>query len=241
MKTVQVRKNAFLMLGVLALVTLVMSGCLKEGTSSSTSTPKTYISLMHLAPWAPPVQVYFDDKQASSAINPGTVATTYSALDPGVYAISFKTTADSLVANLGTNLYDTLRYYTLLLYNTDSMHVAAARIYDDFSVLSADKAVFRFFHMSPDVGDVDVYLNNTMVASGRSYADNTSSDYYNQFTPVAADTYTVSVKAAGTDSLIGQSISVPMNIQNAYTIYLKGKKNGTDVNSIGVDYLIAAD
>jgi hypothetical protein len=239
MKTVQVRKNAFLMLG-LAFMTLAMSGCLKEG-ASSTSTPKTYISLMHLAPWAPPVQVYFDNKQASSAINPGTVATTYSALDPGVYGISFKTTADSLVASLGTSLYDSLRYYTLLLYNTDSMHVAAARIYDDYSVLSPDKSVFRFFHMSPDVGDVDVYLNNTMVASGRSYADNTSSDYYNQFTPFTADTYTVSVKAAGTDSLIGQSISIPMSPQNAYTIYLRGKKNGTGANSIGVDYLIAAD
>jgi hypothetical protein len=120
------------------------------------------------------------------------------------------------------------------------MHVAATKIYDDYSVLTSDKAFFRFFHVSPDVGDVDVYLNNTMVASSRSYADNTFTDYYNQFTGVAPDTYTVSVKAAGTDSLIGQSISVPMSVTGAYTLYLRGKKNGTGINSIGVDYLIAA-
>lgn len=228
------------MLGVLAFVTVIMSGCLKE-SASSTSAPKTYLSVMHLAPWGPPVQVYFDDKQASSAINPGIVSTSYSALDPGIYSISFKTTTDSLVSSLGTALYDSLRYYTLLLYNTDSMHVAAARIYDDFSVLTPDKSFIRFFHMSPDVGNVDVYLNNTMIASSRSFADNTSSDYYNQFNGIAPDNYTVTVKAAGTDSTIGQSISIPMAAPNAYTIYLRGKKNGTGVNAIGVDYLLAAD
>ncbi|WP_209140811.1 MULTISPECIES: DUF4397 domain-containing protein [Niastella] len=238
----QVRKNAFLMLGILAFVAVAMSGCLKEAKTSA-PTPKTYISLMHLAPWGPPVEVYFDNTKASSAINAGTVASSYSALDPGIFAISFKKGGgDSLVASIPAALYDSSKYFTLLLYNYDSTHVAATRITDDYSQLTSDRSFFRFFHMAPEIGDVDVYFDNTMVSSTRSFADNVSVDYYNQFTGVTPSNYTVSVKKSGTDSVIAQSTSTfPLTQFNAFTIYLRGKKSGTGINAIGIDYLQSVD
>jgi hypothetical protein len=241
MKTVQVRKNVFLYLGALSFLTVVLSGCLKESASSS-STPKTYISLMHLASRAPSIEVYFDATQKSSAISSGTVASGYSAIDPATFAINFKKAgSDSLVASLGTSRYDSSKYYTLLLYNYDSTHARAVRIIDDFTVLSSTKAVFRFFHMSPDIGDVDLYFDNNLIASGRQYADNTISDYWNQFAETTSATVNVYVKKAGSDSVIAQASSVYLNVQNAYTIYLKGIKGGTGTNAIGVDVLQAAD
>jgi hypothetical protein len=241
MKTVQVRKNVFLFLGALSFLTVLLSGCLKESASSS-STPKTYVSLMHLASRAPSIEVYFDATKASSAINPGTVASAYSALDPATFAVNFKKAgSDSLVASLGTSRYDSSKYYTLLLYNYDSTHARAVRIIDDFSVLSSTKAVFRFFHLCPDVGDVDLYFDNNLIAPGRQYADNTISDYWNQFAETPAATVNVYVKKAGSDSVIAQASSVYLNMQNAYTIFLKGIKGGTGTNAIAVDVLQAAD
>ena len=241
MKTVQVRKNAFLVLGILAFVSVGLSGCIKEANSSTVS-PKTYISLLHLAPWAPAVEVYFNDKQASSAIGTGTVASSYSALDPGVYAIGFKKAgSDSVVASLSTSLYDSSEYSTLLLYNLDSTHVGAVKIADDYSVLTTDKSFIRFFHLAPELDDVDLYLDGTLVSSGRSYADNVSIGYYNQFSGITPGTFTLTVKKSGADSVISQLSSVTLSQGNAFTIYLRGKKSGTGINAIGIDYLQSVD
>lgn len=241
MKTVQVRKNAFLFLGALSFLSVLLSGCLKEATNSPT-TPKTYISLMHMAPRAPAIQVFFDDVQASSSISPGSVSAAYSALDPDMFAINFKKAgSDSLVANLATTLYDSSKYYTLLLYNSDSTHARAVRIEDDFSVLTNDKAYYRFFHMSPDLGGVDLYFDNTLIESSRQYADNTVSSYFHQFFPIANSSINVYVKKAGSDSVIAQGSNVYLNQGNAYTIYLRGIKGGTGANAIGVDVLQAVD
>ncbi|WP_177193697.1 DUF4397 domain-containing protein [Niastella yeongjuensis] len=236
----QVRKNAFWVLGVLAFVSVALSSCLKQ-TSNSTSAPKTYISLMHLAPWSPAVEVWFNDKQASSAIAAGSVST-YSALDPGVYAIGFKKAgSDSIVASISNSLYDSLEYATLLLYNIDSTHVGAAKIADDYSMLTNDKAFFRFFHLAPEIEDVDVYFDNNLISSGRSYADNVYSSYYNQFSPVTPAAVTVTVKKSGTDSTISSLSGVNLTQFNAFTIYLRGKKSGTGANAIGIDYLQSVD
>jgi hypothetical protein len=243
MKTVQVRKNAFLILGALSFVSLLLSGCLKE-TTTTAPTPKTYMSLMHLAPRAPSIQVYFNGstEPASSSIASGAVASAYSALDVGAYGISFKKSGtDSVVASLGTALYDSLEYYTLLLYNIDSTHVGAARIKDDYSVLTIDRSYFRFFHMSPDIGPVDLYFDNSVVDVGRQHADNTQSDYYNQFNGTTPNTYSLTVKKAGSDSVIAQRSSVFLAQGQAYTIYLKGIKGGTGNSQISLEYLQAAD
>lgn len=241
MKTVQVRKKAFLFLGALAFVSVLLSGCLKEA-QNTTVTPKTYVSLMHLAPRAPAVEVYFDNTKASSAISYGMVSPSYSALEPDAFAISFKKAAtDSLVASLPTAIYDSLKYYTLLLYNTDPTHVGALRIEDDFRNLTSDRSFYRFFHLSPDIGTVDVYLDNTLIEPGRQYADNASIGSYNMFTSVTPNTHSVVVKKASSDSVIATLSSVTLTAGVPFTLYLKGIVGGTGSNAVMVDYLQAAD
>ncbi|OQP63296.1 hypothetical protein A3860_25750 [Niastella vici] len=242
MKTVQVRKNAFLFLGALSFLTVLLSGCLKEA-ASSTSPVKTFVSLLHLAPKAPSVEVYFDNTKASSAITAGSVSPTYSALDPAIFAITFKkASSDSVVASLSTASYDSLKHYTLVLYNPDSMHVSALRMVDDFSPLvDVSKTHYRFFHLAPEIGPVDVYLNTTKIESSREYADIASTTYYNQFFQVSPNTYDITVKKAGTDSVIAQTYSVTMGGGYAYTLYLKGLTGKTGTTALGVDYLMASD
>jgi hypothetical protein len=241
---VQVRKNAFLFLGALSFLTVLLSGCLKEAQNTTVS-PRTYVSLLHLAPWSPAVDVYFDNTKATStAIGFGMVSPNYSSLEPAAFAISFKkASGDSLVASLPTAVYDSLKYYTLLLYNSDKDHVAAARIQDDYSVLTTDKAYYRFFHLGADVGDVDVYFDNTIIEQGRTYADNiTVSNFYNQYAGITSTSHTVTVKKAGTDVVVATGAApVPFTAGDAYTLYLKGVSGGTGASAPTVEYLIAAD
>jgi hypothetical protein len=243
MKTVQVRKNVFLFFGALSFLTLLLSGCLKE-TKNTETPPKTFVSLLHLAPRAPAVTVYFNSAQASQGINPGTVSATYSAVDPGIFSVTFKKfNSDSIVASVGADAYDSLHYYTLLLYNYDSVKVKAVRIEDDFSVL-ADKtrSYYRFFHLAPDMGPVDVYLDNKMLETGRQNIDNVYSNAFNQFNAATPGSYNVVVKKAGSDSVIAQTYSpMFMGAGAAYTIYLRGIKSGSGANALGVDYLQALD
>jgi hypothetical protein len=241
MKIVQVRKSLFLAAGTLAFLITLLTGCLKD-VKNTPVTPKTYLSLMHLAPRAPAVEVYFNTTKASSAISSGAVSSSYSALDPDLFSITFKKAGgDSVVASLTADYYDSLKYYTLLLFNTDSTHASAVKIQDDFSVLTTDKAYYRFFHMSPDIGNVDLYFDNTLVQSGRQYADNTNGYFYNQFSAQTPGSPTVYVKKAGTDSVISQLSSVSMSAANAYTIFLKGIPGGTGNNTPGIGVLQAAD
>jgi len=241
MITVQVRKNGLLIVGALSFLTMLLSGCLKESTSS-TYTPKTYISIMHLAPRSPAVQIFINNQPSSSGINPGTVSSSYTAFDPAVLGFTFKKSGgDSVVTSLPSAVYDSLNYYTLLLYNPDSTHVQALRIQDDFSVLNTTQTFYRFFHLCPDVGNVDLYFDNNIIESGRQYADIAATSYYNQFFSKTPSTYSIYVKKAGTDSVIAQASSVSLAAANAYTIYLKGMKGGTGSNALTVDILQAAD
>jgi Domain of unknown function (DUF4397) len=239
MKTVQIRKNMLLVAGALSFIAL-LTGCIKD-VSNTPPSLKTYISIMHLAPRAPAIELYFNGAKASSAINPGIVSSSYAALDPSTFSVDFKKAgSDSLVANIQADIYDSLKFYTLLLYNIDSTHARAVKIEDDFSSLTTDKAYFRFFHMSPDIGNVDVYFDNTPVSTSREYADNVVGSYYNQFSPMTSNTYTIYVKKAGSDSVIAQANQVPLSPGGAFTIFLKGISGGTGNNAVGINVLQAA-
>jgi hypothetical protein len=94
MKTVQFRKRNLVFYSALATIAfVVLSSCLK---SVDTTPPKkqTYISLLHLAPAAPAVDVYLNNtKSTATPIPSGSFFSRYSALDPSFYSIVFKRVA----------------------------------------------------------------------------------------------------------------------------------------------------
>jgi hypothetical protein len=241
---VQVRKhNVLLLIGALSFVAVLVSGCLKS-VDNTPQRPKAFVSVMHLAPRAPSVDIFFNDTKASNAAFPsGGYSSYYSPVDPGFFSINFKKGGgDSLVASLSANQYDSLKFYTILLYNTTTPdnRVQAVGIHDDYRDLSDLKSLYRFFHMSPDIGEVDVYFNNEVWESGRQYADNVfGSSFYNQFQQKTANSYNIVVKKAGSDSVIAQT-NASFATYQAYTIFLKGMIGGSGANELGVKVLQAA-
>jgi hypothetical protein len=240
------KTKAILFWSVAACFTIALSGCLK--TSEPTKTPaKAYISILHLAttPPAPSLEIYFNTSKVSDPFAAGTVSPIYSAVDKGFFAVSFKKAgSDSLVAALSADQYDSLGFYTIMLYNQPGGAANAMMIQDDFSDLTLDKVFVRFFHASPGIsnlGSVDFYMDNTKISTGRSLADNQYGSYLNEFQPTTTGTHNFQVKLSSNDSLITSVNDVTLLSGNAYTIYLKGNPGGASPNNVALGVLRAAN
>lgn len=244
----QKRKANIFLWVMVALAGITMSGCLKS-SDPQPQPAQSYISIMQLAtmPPAPAVDIYFNDKKVSSnAFTPGAVSAMYSPVDKGIFSVTFKKAGgDSIVASIPVDQYDSLGFYTVMVYNRPDGSASALRIEDDFSDLTLDKPYFRFFHASPtiaDLGPVDLYIGNNKVSSQRMLADNESGPYYNEFQASTVGYHKIQVKLSRNDSLLVESATdVNMLAGNAYTIYLAGNKGGTGANALTIGALRAAN
>jgi hypothetical protein len=227
---------------VLAVVLVVgtLAGCMKTGTGSQNNNKVSFVTLMHMAPFASSTEVYFNGDKKTSAIAAGTFSTSYGQVPPGSYEVKFKVAgSDSVLSTIAADTYDSLGFYTLVLFNRADSSIGSMKIDDDFSSLSLSNANYRFFNFCPDAPNVDLFLNSTKVQPGRHTADNEYGSYYNAFQTMAAGGYSVTVKNAGTDSVIASLPSVTLQAGAAYTIFLAGKK-GSSTNPISVNVLQAA-
>ena len=220
---------------------ITLTSCLKSGTTSTTTTPPiTYLSIIDMALQAPPLETYFNATKVSAAIAPGSWSQAYSAVQPGSYAVVFKkATADSVVASIPTASYDSAKYYSFIIYNDQPNSAKAFTAYDDFTGITYDKPYVRFLHLSQDAGQVDFYLGATKLFNSRQLADNQNVTIYNNFTGTPPGTYTLQAKVAGTDSVIASN-SFSFMAGNAYTIFLGGLKNGTGSNALSINVLMAS-
>jgi hypothetical protein len=245
--TVRKMKTNILQSGIaMALAVAILSGCLKSTGDNPRPPAKTYISIMHLAPTAPALDVFFNDERVSNtSFSPGAVTPIYNPVDRGAFSIKFKKGGvDSVVAQVPLAQYDSAKFYTLFIYNQQANGPAnAVRIKDDFSdvISNATKPYYRFFHASPNTGIVDFYIDNVKLESGRAAADNASSELLNKFIGTTSGSHSIQVKLAGTDTVIAALNLVDFLNGNAYTIYLKGLTGGTGLNELSVGVLRAAN
>ena len=216
--------------------------CSKTGSSLST-TPITYLTLINEATYSGTTSVYLNDTLATPAggIAAGTFSKKYGTIRPGYYDVKFESASSgNLLSEIPSSDYDTLNFYTLILYNTAGGDtVQSFKVWDNFSTLSSTNANYRFFNLSPDESNVDLYLNNSIVSQNRTIADNASNNLYNAFQPTTAGTYAITVKAAGKDSVIatlGQNAAMANG--NAYTIFLSGNV-GSSSNPLQINILQA--
>lgn len=220
---------------------ILFSGCLKSDTPPP-SNPKTYISLLHLAPTGPALDVYFNESKVSNApFTPGSITSGYNAVDKGNYTVRFKkATSDSLVTEIPFAQYDSLAFYSIFLYNEqENGPVHALRIKDDFLGLENTKPYYRFFHGSPNTGAIDIYIDNVLLESDRTAADNVGMNILNKFTAISSGHHVIDVKLAGTDTVIA-TLNTEFIPGNAYTLYLKGLENGVDNNKLTLGVLRAS-
>ncbi len=205
---------------------------------------RAYVSVMHLAPTAPAFDIFFNDtKVSTNAFNPGSVSGAYNPVERGDFAINLKKAGgDSLVAVVPLRRYDSLHFYTILVFNLQANGPAqAVRIEDKFDNITSGKSYYRFFHASPDVGPVDLYVDNAKIQSGRGMADNATQESLNTFGEINQGSHTFEVKLAGTDSVLVTKSFIDLTAGNAYTLYLRGLGGGSGASQLSLEFLRAAN
>lgn len=223
------RKFTFLAV-LLIFVIFAQPGCSKTGTSYTTSSV-TYLSLINAAALSSNLSVLLNDTAATvtGGIAPGHYSQKYGTVRPGTYDIKFEVaTSDSLLSEIPSAVFDTLNFYTLLVYTVPQTGVVRATfIQDDFSTLSSMQGNYRFFNLCSTHPKVDLYLNSTVVQQGRTTADNATNFLLDGFQTATPATYTITAKTAGTDSVIVSVGNVSLVAGNAYTIFLSGVDGST--------------
>jgi hypothetical protein len=227
---------------LLGFVLFLGTGCAKTGSNLTTS-PVTYLSLINASALSSNVTVLLNDTLAtvSGGIAPGQYSPKYGTVRPGTYDIKFEVaSSDSLLSEIPGSAFDTLNFYTLVLYTVPQTGVVnAASILDDFSTLSSSQANYRFFNLCSTHTKVDLYLNSTLVSQGRTTADNVGNNSLNGFQTTSTGTYTVVAKSAGTDSVIVSVGNISLVGGNAYTIFLSGV-DGSAANPLLINVLQAS-
>ena len=218
------KKSGLAVLFFVFILVFGWAGCSKTG-SSLTINPVSYLSVINEATYSGAVNVYLNDTIATQQpISAGTFSPQYGTIRPGNYAVKFVgATVDTTLGQVAQSLFDTLNFYTLVLYNPPAAGSAAQamKIWDDFSSISTANANYRFFNLCADYPSVDLYFNNTLVQPGRTTADNAGNQSLNSFLAVPPGNYTMTVKMAGTDSVVA-TINAGMLQGDVYTVFLGG-------------------
>jgi hypothetical protein len=199
-----------------------LTSCMK----SSNPEPVTYARLAFFSgsPVNFSTDIYKDNSKLGSnlRLNAGGILTT----DPGNFKIELKkSTNDSSLTSI-TAVYDTLKYYTHVVFGEAPISMIRIDEENNFKNLASDRANFRFFNLSTDLGPVDLLISGTVVQGNRSYMDFTSGQYQS-FSPTNSGAYLIRVNKAGTTEEIATKNDISLSAGHAYSIFLTGKLGNT--------------
>ena len=105
---------------------------------------------------------------------------------------------------------------------------------DDLTPPAAGKAHVRFVHLSPDAPAVDVALANggPVLFGNRTFKQSTD------FAPLAAGTYDLEVRVAGTNTVALSLPGVTLKPGRIYTVYAKGLLSGSGPAALGAGIIV---
>jgi hypothetical protein len=218
-----------------------ITGCSKSTSNANPPQTATYVSVMNLAPWGPTVNIYLNGVLSTpNPIPPGSFSNAYGTLPPGTYDFQFKKGTDSVVAEVPATNYDSLTFYTMILYNTGpNSAVKAYRVQDDFTQVQVNSTNYRFFNLSPDTLTVDLFFNGMPVSTGRTMYDNlVPGSSFNTFLPLVGDSYNIQVKQSGNGQVIASSTGMALLQGAAYTVFLSGSSH-SQTNPLTINVLRA--
>lgn len=228
------KKNHFLAAIALLLAITGLTSCLKNDTQPQK--PYFFMAVINAAPLPYALDVYINSTKTSGNVvfNSGLLLTP----EPGTINLSFKPyNKDSLVATEITQ-YDTLKYYTHLVYGNAPASVYVIDETDNFTNdLSTNQAHVRFYNLSPNIGSVDIYVNDTKVYTGRTFEDFVYTDTFNKLSHLNTGTVKLTAKAAGTDTVIATKENVTLENGKIYTMFVSGLSGNTDTLKPSINIL----
>ncbi|MFY7900056.1 MAG: DUF4397 domain-containing protein [Chitinophagaceae bacterium] len=209
-----------------AFVLMALVACEKEATEQSATNSTAAVAVLHAAPGAPTVDLVVDGlvPKYSRRLTYGITALSGGAGNGQIYVPllagtrNIKVSADSGRTNVfNADLpFEVNKSYTAIVYDTLSAarnSLLVARLEDNLSVPATGQVHARFIHASPRGGAWDVTFlrtsatpNDSVTLTNRYYLGATPNvTTLSAFTPLPAGTYTLKIKAAGTQNVVFSS------------------------------------
>lgn len=198
---------------VLGLVSLM-------ATSAFAAESKARVRVVHASPDAPAVDVWVNGAPAFTNA-PFKGITPYAELDGGNYDVQVVPAgATSPVVIKGTLGFGAGKDYTVIA--VGKLANIAPLVLEDNNAIPADgKAHVRFIHASPDAPAVDI-----AVKGGPVLFKNVAFKGVGEYLPVAAGTYDLQVRLAGTDTVALSVPGVKLDNKTVYTVFAMGLAGG---------------
>jgi Domain of unknown function (DUF4397) len=210
----------------------------KKDTKDEPTPEQTYAKVLvtHASPDAPSVDLLVDDTKVNTTALTYTSSTGYLQVKSGTRNIKVNAAGTSTsVINANVPFTENKNYS---LFAIDSLSkIGALLVEDDLTAPAAGKAHVRFIHLAPGAPAVDVAVTGGAVVFG-----NTSFKKGTAFTPLAAGTYNLEVRVAGTIPPASPAVLLLPNIQltagKIYTVFAKGFLTGTGPQALGAQIIV---
>jgi len=170
----------------------------------------------------------------NSYIYPGG-ASGYITIPDSVQSLNFKKAANK--SNYNSNyLFSTPLRLNIPDSTSHTLFVAGETtdkcfLVKDTTASASGGALIRFVHASPNVPATDVSVGDSVSFKNRSFKS------VSGYVPISAGTKKLVVKQAGSSTSLLNNIAITVTPGYTYTLYLKGKVNGTGNSAIGFGLL----
>lgn len=219
------------MIGMMCLLTLLLSSCLKNRDNDYVQLPPAaLISAINASPDSPPLDFLLDKNQANNyPIKYGHILD-YIAAYTGKRVASFYVSGANQKIASDTITLDANRYYSLFLSN--SVNTPDLLLLKDTLSRPADSmAVVRFVDLSTNAPAVDLGIQGgTVLATNKAYKS------YTSFIPIKGNTtYTLEARQTGTSTVLVSLSNIRLQAGSIYTIWLHGLTGTTDQTRLTLD------
>ena len=191
------------------------------------------VMVVHASPDAPGVDLLVDGTKKNSAALNFPNNTGYLELEAGTRNLKVNVAGTTTtVINADVPFTKDMSYS---VFAVDSVSVISAIVLtDDLTAPAAGNAHVRFIHLSPDAPAVDV----AVASSGTVVFGNKSFKEYTAFTPLAAGSYSLDVRVAGTSTVALVLPTITLEAGKIYTVYAKGFLGGTGAQALGAEIIV---
>ena len=222
------------MLLVGTALTFSLTGC-SDDEGSPTATPTTSttasVKVVHASPNAPGVDLLVDNATVKTNLM-FPENTSYLSVPAGTRNVKVNVTGTSTTV-IGADL-SVMAGTSYSVFAVDSVsRISPLVTVDDLTTPAAGNAHVRFIHLSPNAPAVDIAVTGGPVVWG-----NKKFKEYTNFTPLAAGTYNLEVRLAGSSTVVLPLSGITLQAGKIYTVFAKGFVSGTGAQALGAQIIV---
>ncbi|PVY43954.1 DUF4397 domain-containing protein [Pontibacter virosus] len=215
------------------LPAMVLTSC-DDDDDDMTAIENANVLVVHASPDAPGVDLLVDNEKVNTAALTFPNNTGYLEVPAGRRNIKVNAAGtNTSVINADLDLERNMNYSVFAI-NTLS-NIEPLVLMDDLTAPASGNAHVRFVHLSPDAPAVDVAVTGGPVLFSNSEFKEAST-----FAPVAAGSYNLEVRLAGTETVVLAVPNVQLASGRIYTVFARGfvTPPADNTNSLGAEIII---